>query len=309
MTNINSGKKLQLKGFLFVIVAATMWGISGTVAKFMFNNNVSPFDLVQLRLAFSFLILLTYLLVADRKSLYVPKQDWPYMAIFGFFGVAAVQFTYLFTISQTNVATAIFLQYLAPAFVLIYGVLRGKEKLAALNGSALILALAGGYLIVRGNLSGGLAINSLGLASGIASAISFAFYTVYGKRGLDTYKPWTLLAWGFGVGALVWGLYKAPWLTLMNYNWHTWLFFLYIAIFATILPFGFFFKGLNYLSPVKTGITSTLEPVVAALAAFICLGEILTPVQIIGCILILGAVILIQLKTENKAKEKEPKLY
>lgn len=158
-------------------------------------------------------------------------------------------------------------------------------------------------------MSGGLAVNSWGLASGLASALSFAFYTVYGKRGLETYRPWTLLTWGFGVGALVWGFYKAPWLTLMNYNWQTWLFFLYIAIFATILPFGFFFKGLNYLSPVKTGITSTLEPVVAAVAAFICLGEILTSVQIIGCILILAAVILIQLKTENNPPEKEAKLY
>lgn len=77
MTDIHQEKKQNLKGFIFVITAAAMWGVSGTAAKFMFNNNVSPFDLVQLRLAFSFLILFAYLLAADRKSLYVPRRPWP----------------------------------------------------------------------------------------------------------------------------------------------------------------------------------------------------------------------------------------
>lgn len=281
-----------------------MWGVAGTVAKFMFNNKVSPFDLVQLRLIFSFIILFTYLLLFNKSALHVHRKDWPYMAVFGFFGVAAVQFTYLYTISQTNVATAIFLQYLAPAFVLCYGILTGKEKLAISNGTALLLALSGGYLIVSGNFAGGLAITPPGLASGLASAVAFAFYTIYGKRGLNSYSPWTLLTWGFGIGAVTWGLYQAPWITLLKYDGYTWLFFLYIAIFATIIPFGFFFKGLKFLSPVKTGITSTLEPVVAALAAFIFLHEVLSLTQVGGCILILLAVILIQLRTENIAGQE-----
>lgn len=291
------------KGLFFVLGAAVLWGISGTVAKYMFNNNVNPFDLVQMRLALSFIILFTFLYFTSRKSLHVAKNDRVYMVIFGLFGVAAVQFTYLFTISQTNVATAIFLEYLAPAFVLAYGLATGREKLALFNGTALLLALAGGFLIVRGNMTGGLAITTAGLISGLASALAFAFYTVYGKRGLRTYSPWTLLTWGMGVGALAWSFYRVPWITFINYDWHNWLFFLYIAVFATILPFGFFFEGLKYLSPVKTGIISTLEPVVAAVAAFAFLGEILAPMQIWGCISILGAVILIQLEA---GKDSDP---
>lgn len=294
------------KGLLFVVGAATMWGISGTVAKYLFNNRVNPLDLVQMRLALSFIILFTFLFLTKRKTLHVPRVDLVYMIIFGLFGVAAVQFTYLFTISQTNVATAIFLQYLAPAFVLCYGLATGKEKMAVTNGSALFLALAGGFLIVRGNMTGGLTITHAGLASGLASALAFAFYTVYGKNGLSKYSPWTLLTWGLGVGALAWSFYRMPWLTFMQYDWHNWLFFLYIAIFATILPFGFFFEGLKYLSPVKTGIISTLEPVVAAAAAFIFLGELMAPMQIWGCILILGAVVMIQLEAGKGTPTEKP---
>lgn len=268
----------------------------------MFNNRVSPFDLVQMRLIISFLILLPAMYIVNRNSLKVNPRDIPYFIYFGFFGVAAVQFTYLYAISQTNVATAIFLQYMAPALVLVFGLLTGSEKPGAKKFAALTFALLGGFFIVKGSTSGGLAVNTPGLISGLASALSFAFYTVYGKKGLALYTPWALLTWGFGVGALVWSFYRAPWVTFFMYGPEQWLFFLYIAIFATIVPFGFFFVGLKYLSSVKTGITSTLEPVVGALAAYLFLREILTPLQIAGCLLILVAVLLIQLVTDSSQK-------
>jgi hypothetical protein len=35
----------EAKGGILIMVAAFFWGISGTVAKMMFNNNINPFDL------------------------------------------------------------------------------------------------------------------------------------------------------------------------------------------------------------------------------------------------------------------------
>lgn len=299
------------KGFFCVVLAACLWGLSGTVAKYLFNQQVNPFDLVQVRLTFSFLLLLFYLAATNRRLLYIKRRDYSYMLVFGLFGVAAVQFTYLYTISKTNVATAIFLQYLAPALVMLYDLFFKKEKLTLIGALALLWAVGGGFLIAKGNLGGGFAVSTIGLVSGLASAAAFAFYTVYGKRGLTVYSPWTLLLYGFGVGAATWLLYRLPWLTVMRYGWQDWLFFLYIAVFATIIPFGFYFKGLRYLTPVKTGLTSTLEPVVAAVLAYLMLGEKLTVMQITGCVLILGAVILIQLsaggeKIGSAIKSKPP---
>ncbi|PHJ37184.1 hypothetical protein P378_17800 [Desulforamulus profundi] len=49
-----------------------------------------------------------------------------------------------------------------------------------------------------------------------------------------------------------------------------------------VLPFGFYFCGLNYLTPVITGLTSTLEPVVAAAVAFLVLGELMYPLQLLA---------------------------
>jgi drug/metabolite transporter (DMT)-like permease len=287
-----------LKGFLFILTADLLWGLSGSVAKYLFSRQVSPFDLVQVRLILSFVLLVACLLLYNPALLKISRRDIPYMLLLGTLGVATVQFSYLYTISQTNVATAVFLEYLAPVFILLYGLLFHREKIGPARLMALFGAIAGGFLMVKGTTGAGMAVTVPGLISGLVSAVSFAFYTVYGKYGLSKYSPWTLLAWGMGVGGAAWALYKPPWISLAAYGTAAdWLFFLYIAVFATILPFGFFFKGLKYLSPVVAGITSTMEPVLAGIISFLLLGEVLTPMQMAGCALILSAVILLQLRT------------
>ncbi|MFZ5647449.1 MAG: DMT family transporter [Bacillota bacterium] len=293
----------QMKGFLFILAADMMWSFSAIVAKFLFNRQMSPFDLVQIRIILSFSILAAYLFLFNRKLLKIDHQDILYMITIGVLGVASVQFTYYLTISQTNVATAIFLQYLAPIFILLYSLAAGKESISPIKLITLICATLGGFLMVKGTPEAGMAVNLPGLLSGLASAIFFAFYTVYGKYGLKKYSPWTVLAWGMGVGGAVWALYNPPWLTFSRYaSAGDWLFFVYLAVFATILPFGFFFKGLNYLTPVVAGITSTMEPVLAGILAYLLLGEALTFMQITGCLLILTAVTLLQVKTNPAEK-------
>lgn len=291
----------RLKGFIFILIADLLWGLSGTIAKHLFNQQVSPFDLVQVRLTLSALLLGLYLLVFNPRLLRIDRRDLGYMLVFGIFGITTVQFTYLYTISQTNVATAVFLQYLAPSFILLYELATRKEVISRVKVLSLASALLGGLLIVKGNPASGMAVNLPGLISGLASAATFSFYTIYGKSGLARYSPWTMLVWGMGVGALAWCFYRLPWNTFFSYGSSDWLFFLYIAVFSTIIPFGLFFQGLKHLTPVVTGITSTMEPVLAGILAYFILGEVLTGMQLVGCTLIITAVVLVQLKEENPA--------
>jgi len=149
-------------------------------------------------------------------------------------------------------------------------------------------------LIVLGT-STGLGLSTLGLISGLASAFLYAFYSIYGKYGLAKYSPWTLLVWGFGIGTLAWSFYRFPWVTIAN-NQSALPEFIYIALLATAVPFGLYLEGLKKLSPFKTGLIATMEPVVGALSAFVILGEVLNWIQVLGCALVLTGVILIQTK-------------
>ena len=82
----------------------------------------------------------------------------------------------------------------------------------------------------------------------------------------------------------------------------------YLAVFATIIPFGLYFSGLRFLTPSSGSIIAMLEPVVASLSAYLLLNERMTLVQILGGFMIIAAVIIINIyyvKKETANNELE----
>lgn len=287
----------KIKGYLLLVAATVFWGLSGAVAKYFFNQAMSPLVLVAVRLTLSALILMLYLSLRDRRSLNLDHGDIKKMALFGTAGMACVQFFYLYTVSQLNVATASFLQYLAPALIVLYAVFWNNDRLSRKSLVALLLALTGSALIVADQAQSGLRGHWVGLLSGFASAAGMAFYVLYGKGLLKRYNSWVMLAYGLLFGAIPFWFLVPPWVLWQHhYGWQTWLFFLYIVIFATIIPFGLAFKGLHYLQPAPASITMMLEPVMAGVFAYLLLGEILNGWQLAGCSLILAAVVILNLE-------------
>ncbi len=116
--------------------------------------HIEPTVLSAGRACSAFVLLLAVLAVGRRKDLVIGRRDLPFFAVFGVAGLAMVHFTYFKTISLTNVATAILLEYLAPVIVLVVGVvfLRHKFTWALPAGVALSVAgmRAGGRRVRRG---------------------------------------------------------------------------------------------------------------------------------------------------------------
>jgi len=88
------------RGYLYVVLAALMWGLSGSSAKFLFNSGITPFQLVQMRLTISAALLFLCLFFCFSSLLKISRKDILYFILFGTVGMAGVQFTYLFTISK-----------------------------------------------------------------------------------------------------------------------------------------------------------------------------------------------------------------
>lgn len=157
--------------------AATLWGISGVVAKALFNRQVEPQTLVEIRLTGAFLLLLI-ILVLRGERLRVPRPQLVGLIFLGL-AMTSAQFTYYFTIRLTGVSTALFLQYTAPIFVALYARLVDRERLSPLKVGAIMLAIVGSYLLVTGG--GGIRVSPLGLVGGILSAVTFGAYAIIGR--------------------------------------------------------------------------------------------------------------------------------
>jgi drug/metabolite transporter (DMT)-like permease len=213
-----------------------------------------------------------------------------------------MQFTYYYTISKIHVGPAILLQYIQPVWVSIYAFLFQKEPISKGKIASLLLAIMGCYLVVGGYQIDLLRLNKTGIVSGLAASLFFTFYALYGEKGLKKYDSWTLILYAFGFGAVFYWILMSPMRVIAGgHSFKIWMAFLYIAIFATLIPFAFYFKGIERIRATRASITATWEPVVAGFAAYFVLGEILYPLQVMGGMGVIAAVILLQISREKAA--------
>jgi drug/metabolite transporter (DMT)-like permease len=289
------------KGYLCVMAAAIMWASSGTAGKALFQTGITPIELVQIRVTLSSVFLLICFGIFSRHLLRIRLRDILYFLLLGGAAMAMVQLSYFYAISKIQVSAAILLEYLAPILVAAYSILFWNERLTAVKITALLLAMAGCFLVVGGYDLQLLNMNRAGILWGLTSAVSFASYTLLGERGLHRYPPWTVIFYAFVFATLTLNIaYKPANYLLADYYSPTQLgCLLYIVIIGTIIPFGLYFVGVNHIRSTRTTITATLEPISAAFMAFYVLGEVLQPFQIVGGMSVISAIVLLQLQREK----------
>jgi DME family drug/metabolite transporter len=294
-------------GYLYAALAALLWASSGTAAKFLFNSGISPFQLVQLRITASVVILFVWMAFFRPKLLRISRGDVFYFAILGVFGIAAVQFFYLFAISKINVAAAILLEYLAPVLIAFYTVIFLREKLSGYVITAISGAVVGCYLVVGAYNLDILAMNGIGILAGLGSAAAFAWYTVHGEHGMRRYDPWTVIFYSSFFALIVWNVLYPPFKAFVQpYSLQNWLWIAYVSIMGTAVPFGLYYEGVNLVRSTRASITATLEPISAALISYLFLHEVMSLPQIIGGLLVIGSVILLQLT--HQADDRSPNM-
>jgi drug/metabolite transporter (DMT)-like permease len=179
--------------------------------------------------------------------------------------------------------------------------------LSAVTIIAIVGATLGCYLVVGAYNLEILSLNMAGIISGVLSAVFFAWYSIHGEYGMRRYNPWTVLFYAMFFAALVWNILHPP-LEAFFHHWSTvqwgWIFF--VGVFGTLLPFGLYLQGVNLIRSTRASITATLEPITAGVVAYIFLNETMQALQIFGGLMVIGSIVLLQLKQEQD--EKAPAL-
>ena len=296
-----------LRGYFYIASAALFWGISATLGRAAFTGHllpggaslaaINPLIISQSRATLSLAALLPILLVRRGwTALKVPGRDLVRFLLLGVLGVAASNYLYYVAIQRTNVATAIILQYTAPVWVLLYTVARGAQRPSWRRSAAVALAVMGCALAVGLAGSGGFRMDPLGVTAALLAAFSFAFYNVGGHSVLARYDRWKVLLWVLIGTAAFWIVVNPPWkVVAAHYGGGQWAFMAVFSLVSVLLPFSCYFAGLQHLEPTRAIVASCLEPVFSIVIAAVVLGELLRPVQTVGIVLVLIAIVLIQM--------------
>lgn len=288
------------RGVIACLGAALLWASNGVVSKYLMNSGLAPFALAQGRITFAAGLTFLWLVFKSPGKLLVNKKDILHFIFLGTIGMAANSGCYLAAVSKIPTAAAILLQYLAPALIALYAWRFMAERMGAIKILALLLAFIGCYLVVGGYNLDLLSLNRWGLAWGLGSAATFAFYCIYSEYTLRNYSTWTVLCYALIMGSIAWNLALGP-QQLLNVGWdkRSWLLIFCSASMGTVVPFGIFAYGIDQLRATRATIISTFEPIAAALIAFLFLGEKLELLQMLGGAVVVTAVGLIQREREQ----------
>jgi drug/metabolite transporter (DMT)-like permease len=267
-------------------------------------GKIEPLMLAQARTTIALLVLAPLLLMKNRGALRVRGTHLAQFLVLGVLGVAASNYFYYLAIERTSVATAIVLQYVAPVWVLLYMVTRRLQRPTAQRVLGVVLAVAGcalavGFLSARAAFPwiglSGVHFSTIGVVAAELAAISFAFYNVYAQHLLQTYQRWTVLFYALFWAAAFWIVFNPPWkIAAQHYTGGQWAFLALFSMTSMLIPFSFYFAGLEHLDPTRAIVTACLEPVFAIVLTALLLGELVSPMQVFGMAIVLAATMLVQ---------------
>jgi drug/metabolite transporter, DME family len=250
------------------------------------------------------------LLVGRRgwRRIQLPTSDLVQCLVLGMLGVAASNYFYYVAIQKTSVAIAIIVQYTAPVWVLIYVVARRQQKLSLQKVAAVGVAIAGIVLtigIVGGRSAPSLHLDSYGFLAALLASFSFAFYNVGGHRLLARYDRWRVLVWTLTSASVFWLFVNPPWKVIAaHYEPAQWGFLFAFSMISVLGSFSLYFLGLQHLEPTRAIIASCLEPVFSILLAAALLGEGVRPIQTLGIVLVLSAIVIVQMPGRGTADQE-----
>jgi drug/metabolite transporter (DMT)-like permease len=296
-------------GYALVWSAVGLWSLNAVVAKVVLDSaGLSAMRLAELRATGAALILVAAVALVRPASLRLAGlRELRFLLAFGIFGLAFVQLFYFVGIRRLDIGIALVINYLAPVFVALWARFYVHEPVRRRLWLAIALSLLGLSLVVE--LWGGSSLDGLGVLACLVTALAYAAYVLMAehalRRGRDVYS---LLAWGFAVAALFWAAFQ-PWWSfpfervdgsapllgrLDDVSLPVWLLLAYIVVLGTVVPFVLLVSALHHVPATRVTIVAMLEPVLAAVVAWVWLEEELAAAQILGGLIVLAGVVLAQ---------------
>ncbi len=268
--------KITKSGPFYILIAALLWSFGGVFSKLI------PWSGLSIAAVRSVIAALTIGLY--RRSFHFKVTKSTVLA-----SICILLTTVLFMMANkmTSAANAIVLQYTSPLFIIILSLIIFKQKpkkrdLFAVIGVGLGIGLFFFEQFRSGNYMGDL----LALASGLTFAGVFFSNKLQGASPIDATFMGNLL-----------GIIFLPFLffdkqVAANFSWQPWLTILAMGVIQQAGGYIFFSKGIKHTSATTSSIIATLEPILNPLWVFLVVGEIPTPLALVGGLIVLSTVLI-----------------
>ncbi len=270
-------------GIVLALTAAALYGVSGAIAADVFSDLSVP-RASEARALIAAAALVPYAWWRGRID---PGRHVPLLMVLGV-NLALVGLTFYWALDRLGVGPGATLQFLGPFVILGWMAVVQRRQVNWITWGAAILAVLGVGLITEVWEIGDL--DEFGLAAGLTSAVLFASYFLLGEHLGRSLPALTVITWGFVFASVFWIIVQPLWSFPTDLSGKVTAELVWLGIGGTALPFIAQFAALRRLASGVVGVIATAEPVIAAATAWVLLDQSLSPVQIVGGLMVVVAV-------------------
>lgn len=289
-------KETKLKGVVSVLSAASLWALSGISGQILFEKyHFSASWIVSVRLLIAGIILLAFCSLRESCwEIFKNRRDLFSLLCFAVLGMYLVQFTYFKTIELSSASFATIIQYTGPFFIIIYEALRTRTWPRPLSLFLMVLTFLGIILLTtKGDLSN-LSIDLAALFWGVGSAVTLAFYTLQPQKLLKKYSSLCVVGWGMLLGSIPANMFHPLFQIDGVINRASLLHIAMIVVFGTAIAYLIYLSSLKYLRPALASVLTAFEPILATILTVVLFHQGLSISEILGLVIVLGAIYRLQ---------------
>jgi drug/metabolite transporter (DMT)-like permease len=302
-TPAEAGTRRDAAGGVLVAAASLQFGAVVVLGKGVLQRGMPVESMLGYRFGVAALLLAIALLVLRRPLLAEPGErlGLGLLAVFGYSAESA----FFFLAAEHGTAAAVTLLFFTyPVFVTLASWLLGRGAPARLTILALACSVLGAAIV--GGTGAGLAVDGVGVAFALASALTFSAYLIGVEHVVRRTSPLTSALWvsaGASLGLFVvagiagraaWPESAADWWSILGMG------------VASAGAFVCLLAGLQRIGAVRTAIVSATEPLSAAFLAYVFLDESVSPGTALGGVLILVGAIAASLARATPQEQQIP---
>lgn len=287
-------------GMILVAIGAATWGTIGIAVSLLYRfEQTTPLSVSFLRLAMAApVLMLVSVKITGSPVARIPRRDLATMGLMGI-AYASYQLCYFAAIPRIGVALAVLLNICSgPIFIALLARAFLGERVTPAMACALVAGITGTMLVIVAPGQEAAPVSVSGAILALGAGASYAVVTVCARRVANKYHPVQPLAIAFTLGTLLLLPLVLQQGLVITYSTVGWLLLVHIALVPTILGYVVYLWGLRSTSATVAAILTLLEPLISTLLATVVLDEQLTPVRVLGGLILLGSVMLLYKQTQ-----------
>lgn len=292
----------RASGLALAVGSSLAFGLSGSLARGMFDAGWSPGAVVSIRIAIGALVVLPLGIVSLAGHWGALRRNVGLVLTYGVFAVAGAQYCFFAAVQRMDVGPALLIEFTAPALVVVWMWAQHGQRPGRLTVAGALVAAVGLVLVLE--LASGVSVDGIGVAWAFGAMIGLTtFFVVNGKTSTGL-PPYALAAAGLTVGALGLGvLGLAGVLPLVAETGDVGLAGATVPWWIPLVLLGVVTAGFSYVTGIAAGrrlgsrlvsFVSLLEVVAAVVFAWLLLDQVPGAPQLVGGALILLGVMAVR---------------